>query len=116
MDFRPERAITADFEARHRWLSTSPDSGFVRTFAVQRRDATGVDMLRGCVLSRLDGKPLAPRTLETEREWYEALRDVFDLPLTDLTAAERARLWARVRGAHERWLAGRDDVAREERP
>jgi hypothetical protein len=30
---------------------------------------------------------------------------VFDLPLDDLTAREREALWARVRAAHEAWLA-----------
>ncbi len=35
------------------WLSTSPDSGFVRVATAQRRDATGVDRLRGLVLSRV---------------------------------------------------------------
>jgi N-hydroxyarylamine O-acetyltransferase len=105
MDFRPDRATKRDFEERHRFLSMSPDSPFVRTCSVQRRDATGVDMLTGCVLRRLEDRPGTPRTLDTPAAWFEALEDVFDLPLTDLTAAERHRLFARVHDAHERWLA-----------
>ena len=38
------------------------------------------------------------------------LRDVFDLPLDDLSGGEREALWARVRAAHEAWLAAWSDV------
>jgi N-hydroxyarylamine O-acetyltransferase len=105
MDFRPQRATQDDFRARHLHLSTSPDSGFVRIASVQRRDAAGVDMLTGCVLSRIDGGGPSRRTLETADEWFGALRDVFDLPLDDVDADARAALWRRVRAAHEAWLA-----------
>jgi len=105
MDFRAERATQDDFRARHTYLSTSPQSPFVRTCVVQRRDAGGVDELTGCVLRRLGALDGAARTLETRDEWYGALRDVFHLPLDDLTARERERLWTRVRATHEAWLA-----------
>jgi N-hydroxyarylamine O-acetyltransferase len=105
MDFRPGTATTEDFGERHRFLSGSPDSQFVRTCSVQRRDATGVDKLTGCVLSRVGDDDTAPRTLDTATDWFEALGDMFDLPLTDLTDNERQALWARVREAHEAWLA-----------
>ena len=62
-------------------------------------------MLTGCVLGRLGEPARAPVTLETSDEWFGVLRDVFDLPLDDVGARERAALWARVRGAHEAWLA-----------
>ena len=107
MDFRPQRATMDDFRARHVFLSTSPESGFVRTCVIQRRDATGIDELRGCVLRRLGDGGGAPRTLETQEEWFEAIADVFDLPLTDVDAAARAALWTRVRTAHEAWLGQR---------
>ena len=105
MDFRPQRATPEDFRARHAFLSTSPDSGFVRTCAVQRRDADGVDMLTGCVLSRLGAGGSTAITLDTSEEWFGVLRDVFDLPLDDIDAAARAGLWGRVRARHEAWLA-----------
>jgi N-hydroxyarylamine O-acetyltransferase len=105
MDFRPQRATTDDFQERHRFLSSSPDSQFVRTCSVQRRDAGGIDMLTGCVLKRIGQDSTSPRTLETQNEWFEALADVFDLPLTDVSRRERETLWARVRDAHEAWLA-----------
>jgi N-hydroxyarylamine O-acetyltransferase len=105
MDFRAERATQADFRARHEYLSRSPRSAFVRTCTVQRRDAGGVDELTGCVLRRIGDGAGPRRTLETSAEWYGVLRDVFDLPLDDLAAAEREALWARVRARHEEWLA-----------
>ena len=105
MDFRAVRATQDDFRARHEYLSTSPQSPFVRTCAVQRRDAGGVDELTGCVLCRVGDGDAPPRTLETSAEWCAVLRDVFDLPLDDLTGREREALWARVRAAHEAWRA-----------
>jgi N-hydroxyarylamine O-acetyltransferase len=105
MDFARGRATQADFRARHEYLSTSPESGFVRTCSVQRRDADGIDILTGCVLSRLGEPARDPVTLETSSEWFDALREVFDLPLADVDADARAQLWARVRAAHEAWLA-----------
>jgi N-hydroxyarylamine O-acetyltransferase len=108
MDFRPTRATEADFAARHVFLSTSPESGFVRVCSVQRRDATGVDSLRGCVLNRLDSTTHSDNgsggTLETSREWYEALADIFGLPMTDVSPGYREQLWQRVRRAHDAWL------------
>jgi N-hydroxyarylamine O-acetyltransferase len=99
MDFRPAEATQDDFQARHNYLSTSPDSPFVRTCSVQRRDADGVDALTGCVLQR---KPTGETTtLETQDEWFEVLDDVFGLPLQDI---DRDKLWRRVRTAHEAWL------------
>ena len=105
LDFRAGRATQDDFRARHEYLSTSPQSPFVRTCSVQRRDAGGVDELTGCVLSRVGDGDGPRRTLETSAEWYAVLRDVFDLPLDDLTGREREALWARVRAAHEAWRA-----------
>ena len=105
MDFRAARATVDDFTARHEILSTSPESSFVRTCSVQRRDADGVDALIGCVLRRDGLAGTSSRTIETQDEWFQALADVFDLPLTDVDAGERDALWRRVRATHEAWLA-----------
>jgi arylamine N-acetyltransferase len=105
MDFRPTRATQEDFRARHEWLSTSPESGFVRTCAVQRRDAEGVDVLRGCVLTRVAADPPPPRTIDTKDEWFDTLAGTFHLPLSDLGDDARTRLWNRVRRTHEEWLS-----------
>jgi arylamine N-acetyltransferase len=102
MDFRPGRATQEDFQARHEFLSTSPDSMFVRTFAVQRRDATGVDVLTGCVLKRLPADGAPPTTFDAEDGWSQALDELFGI---ELPPEDRSALWTRVRAAHERWLS-----------
>jgi arylamine N-acetyltransferase len=100
MDFRSDVAGVADFQARHQWLSTAPESGFVRVACVQRRDATGADVLRGCVLVRLPSG--GARELSSATDWYGALADVFGVVVP---VEDRAPLWARVSAAHEAWLA-----------
>ena len=94
------------FADRHAWLSTSPESGFVRVLTVQRRDATGVDILRGLTLRRV-GAGAAEATITTPAELADALGDVFGL---DLAAAEpdpaaRAALWERLHATHVAWQA-----------
>jgi len=107
MDFSPDVATLAAFADRHVHLSTSPDSGFVRTCAVYRRDATGVDALIGCVLRRIEGAHRSSREIDRERDWFDLLADAFDLPLTDLGPRERSELFGKVRATHEQWLAAR---------
>ncbi|MET9603987.1 arylamine N-acetyltransferase [Streptomyces sp. NPDC006512] len=108
MNFHTAPAVTADFEAEHTRLSTSPDSGFVRTCALLRRDAHGVDALRGRVLTRTEpGKPDSERELTTSGEFFDVVASVFGRELDDFTPADREALWARVSLAHEAWLAGR---------
>jgi N-hydroxyarylamine O-acetyltransferase len=110
MDFAPGSASPGDFAATHVRLSTSPDSPFVRTVAVQRRDASGVDTLRGRVLIRFEGTPEAggvrrEEELSSSASWYAALAEVFGLTLDDVPAARRQALWERVCRAHEAWAA-----------
>ena len=108
MDFAPASAVPADFAEHHVRLSTSPDSPFVRTLTVQRRDANGVDVLRGRVLTRLSGEAEGvvrrDDELTTAASWYGALADVFGLTLDDVPAESRQALWSRVSQAHEAWL------------
>jgi N-hydroxyarylamine O-acetyltransferase len=106
MDFRVQSATVDEFSERHLYLSTSPDSGFVRTCCVMRRDVTGIDMLKGCVLGRI-GTSSEQRTLDTQAEWFAALADIFDLPLADLDATARNALWNRVQRSHDAWLESR---------
>jgi arylamine N-acetyltransferase len=94
-----------ELAAAHERLSTSPDSGFVRTATFQRRDARGVDVLRACTLSRVEPGATRRTLLANEGEWFGALADVFGLPLPDLDAAERRALWQRVHAQHEAWAA-----------
>ncbi|MFC0864029.1 arylamine N-acetyltransferase [Sphaerimonospora cavernae] len=109
MDFRPHAAEMAAFAEQHEHLSTSPKSGYVRVATVQRRDATGADVLRGLVLTRI-GEGKRSRTLEDRRDYFTALADVFGLTLGDVTPAERDGLWRRLLAAHERWLSRRREA------
>ena len=104
MAWRSASAEVDAFAARHEWLSTSPESGFVKTFAVQRRDATGVDILRGLVLKRV-GARASESTIATSAELFDALGDLFDLEVETIDAGAREALWRRLRVAHEAWEA-----------
>ncbi|WP_336207901.1 arylamine N-acetyltransferase family protein [Nonomuraea sp. LPB2021202275-12-8] len=103
MDFGLAATDMSAFAAMHRHLTTSPESGFVRWATVHRRDARGVDSLRGPVLSRI-GAGAGSITLPTSRDYFAALDDVFRLPLDDVGPEDRDRLWRRVQAAHEAWL------------
>jgi arylamine N-acetyltransferase len=89
------------FTDRHHILSTSPDSGFVRTATVQRRHADGADMLRGLVLTNVhtDGDS---RTLVDGRDDWFALVGALGLHLR-ISNDARDRLWARMTAAHAQW-------------
>jgi arylamine N-acetyltransferase len=104
MAWREQPTEMDAFADRHLWLSTAPDSGFVKVLTVQRRDADGVDILRGLSLRRL-GAGAFDATLTSQVELIEALGDVFGLDLAPVDTAARAALWERVHTAHERWEA-----------
>jgi N-hydroxyarylamine O-acetyltransferase len=102
MTFNTAPTEMASFANRHTELSTSPQSRFVRTVTVQRRDATGADIMRGLVLKRVGEQPSSTE-LGTADRWFSALREVFDLPLQHLGRDARSRLWNRVNDSHNRW-------------
>jgi N-hydroxyarylamine O-acetyltransferase len=99
----PARA--SDFEAQHEWLSTSPDSGFVRVPMAERRDATGVDVIRGLVPARVGAHAFTGEPVTRRSEWFEVLADVFDLRFDATTPEWRGRLWDVVNEAHRAWEA-----------
>jgi N-hydroxyarylamine O-acetyltransferase len=106
-DFAPGPAEMADFAEKHRWLSTAPESGFVRVCVLQRRDAAGVDTLRALTLDRhgvaeVAGSPGA---------WWSAVGDVFGISPALFTAEERDRLWRKVVEQHEAHVDGGPVVA-----
>jgi arylamine N-acetyltransferase len=105
MDFRADLATEAEFASRHEWLSTDERSPFVQVATVLRRDAGGVDILRGRVYRRLPGG--TDLVLETPDEWFQLLADVFGLTLPDVLPADRLSLWRRVSAAHESWQTSR---------
>lgn len=108
MSWRSASVDMHAFADRHVWLSTSPDSGFVRVATAQRRDATGVDIMRGLVLTRV-GEGAATSEPMTERaDWFSALADVFGLHFQHTPTEALDRLWQRTLAAHRAWeSAGR---------
>jgi arylamine N-acetyltransferase len=92
------------FAEQHRDLSTSPDSGFVKVLTVQRRDATGVDILRGLAFQRV-GEGAHARDLQSRDELVAVLRDPFGLDLGRVDPAAIDQLWADLQRKHERWVA-----------
>ena len=100
MDFHTLPAELGDFAPMHEHLSTAPDSPFVRVAVVQRRHSAGADVLRGRILTRVGSEAADETLLQSEADWYEALADVFGLPLDDVGTAERKQLWDRVDAAH----------------
>ena len=99
----PARA--SDFVAQHEWLSTSPESGFVRVPMAERRDATGADVIRGVVLARVGANAFTGEPITRRTEWFEVLADVFDLRFDATSPAWRTRLWEAVLEAHRAWEA-----------
>jgi N-hydroxyarylamine O-acetyltransferase len=103
MTWTMAHAHPADFEAKHQWLSTSPESGFVQVAMAERRDATGADVIRGLVLSRIGDGARTDEPVTRRAEWFDLLADLFDLRLHTMTAETRERLWTNVLSAHHRW-------------
>jgi N-hydroxyarylamine O-acetyltransferase len=83
------------FDRRHEWLSSDPDSGFVRTLVVQRRDAGSVVVLRGRTLRRI-GAGACETVLATGAELFEVLADLFGIDISDIDDVRRTALWHRV--------------------
>ena len=85
----------------------------MRTCIVQRRDAERRRHAQR--LRRWSGSAPAvgaPLVLDAAADWYAVLHDVFGLELRDIDADERARLWRRIRAAHEAgWPLRPDDGA-----
>jgi arylamine N-acetyltransferase len=105
MSWRAAPAEISAFEERHRWLSTSPDSGFVRVVGAQHRDATGVDIMLGLMLKRV-GEGAAPDApLTTRDDWFAALADIFHLRFDSTPPETRDRLWERTLTAFREWDA-----------
>jgi N-hydroxyarylamine O-acetyltransferase len=101
MDFGPPAEGPQTFAANHAYLSTSPESGFTRVLTVQRRDAEGVDILRGCQVIRHDAAGKGVRDVAGQAEW---LAEVARFGI-DLDGIDSNTLWAKVLADHEAWLA-----------
>ena len=105
MSWRSAPATMADFAARHEWLSTSPESGFVRVATAQRRDATGVNIMRGLTLTRVGHGDAPSEPLSTRSDWFGALADLFGLTFDSVAPDGLDRLWSKMQADHEEWAA-----------
>jgi len=79
----------------------------VRVATAQRRDESGVDIIRGLVLTRV-GRNAATSELTERDEWFDALADLFDLRFDGAPPESLDRLWAKSVDGHRAWdAAGR---------
>ena len=104
MSWRSAQTDLDAFADRHQWLSTSPDSGFVQVVTVQRRDATGIDVLRGLSLLRI-GSDASRTTLADKGELIAVIHDLFDLRLDEHRLQALDEVWPRLLEAHRAWEA-----------
>jgi N-hydroxyarylamine O-acetyltransferase len=108
MSWTTAPAEMGDFEAKHAWLSTSPDSPFLSVAIAEHRDATGVDVIRGLILSRVAAGTTSSEPLTNRTDWFGALADLFDLRFEATAPETLDHLWDRVVAAHHAWdAAGR---------
>jgi N-hydroxyarylamine O-acetyltransferase len=104
MSWRSAPATMDAFAERNQWLSSAPESGFVKVLSAQRRDATGVDALSGLWLRRV-GADAYDTVVESRDELVDVLRDRFGLDLEAMTygPTEIDAFWARAHRAHVAW-------------
>jgi N-hydroxyarylamine O-acetyltransferase len=100
-------AVESDFTAQHEWLSTSPESGFVQVPMAERRDATGVDVIRGLVRARVGTDAFTAEPITDRAEWFDVLAEVFNLRFDTLRPESRDRLWDSLLEAHRAWESAR---------
>ena len=103
MHFAPDAVGIDHFTDRHVHLSTSPESGFVRTFGVLRADGRGWDVLRSLTLARVE-ETTTKTVLDDRADWFTALADVYGLVIAD---DDREPLWRKAVSQHEAHLAAR---------
>jgi N-hydroxyarylamine O-acetyltransferase len=105
MSWTTAEAEMAGFNAKHEWLSTSPDSPFLSVAMAEHRDATGVDVIRGLVLTRVGAGAAPPELLTQRNDWFGALADVFDLRFEGVPPEALDHLWDGVVATHRAWEA-----------
>ncbi len=106
MDFAAAAATIDDFAPMHAHLSGSPDSPFVRTLCVARRDAEGAQVLRSLTLARI-GERVERVVLADRQSWWGALEEVFGLAAARWSADDQEALWQTARRQHEDFLAAK---------
>jgi len=105
MSWTTGAAEQRDFEAKHQWLSTAPESGFVQIAMAEHRDAAGIDVIRGLVLSRVGANARTDEPITNRDDWFAVLADVFDLRFDHSPPGTCDRLWSHVIDQHRAWEA-----------
>lgn len=88
------------FAERHAWLSTAPESNFVRLFVVQRRTSTTAEQLRWCRHTVVTADGPTTTVVDDRTSWLDLLADGFGI-----VPAEPDLLWEKAVRAHEEWAA-----------
>jgi N-hydroxyarylamine O-acetyltransferase len=78
---------------------------FVRLAMAERRDATGVDVMRGLVLSRIGTGAGSGEPVTRRKDWFAVLADVFGLTFDSSSPDALDQLWERVVVGHRAWEA-----------
>jgi len=105
MSWEPGEVRRQDLEDRHRWLSTAEDSGFVRVPMAERRDGTGVDVVRGLLRLRIGEDAATSEPVTDRRAWFDLVADIVGIRFETSTPEALDRLWARALAAHRQWQA-----------
>lgn len=105
MNWRSTGATIEDFAACHEYLSTSPESGFVKTVTAQRRQQDCVSAIRGLTFTKRDLDGSSSTFVTSRDDWFELLADHFNLRLDGADADAKDRLWTSAKASHEAWLA-----------
>jgi N-hydroxyarylamine O-acetyltransferase len=71
----------------------------------EHRDASGVDVIRGLILSRVAASTTSSEPLTNRTDWFGALADLFDLRFEATAPETLDHLWERVVAAHRAWDA-----------
>jgi len=71
---------------------------------VERRNPTGVDVIRGLVLSQIGEGTRTEQVYTGREEWFAVLEADFGLSFDASSAAAADRLWASVQASHRDWL------------
>lgn len=100
----------SDFLGRHYFNVHSPESGYVKVVTAQLRQPNGKTILRGCVLTKTDGKVVTTHTSESLPEWLDVLNDEFGLTFENVPSESLTKLWMKVRQIHAEWLMSLNNV------
>jgi arylamine N-acetyltransferase len=108
MAWRSDPVDEARLESQHQWLSTAPESGFVKLAIAQTRDGGGVDVMHGLMVKRV-GEAITTAVALTDRaQWFDALAEMFGLTFSASAPGAIDRLWERTLAAHRAWEAAQE--------